>query len=230
ILRLQLLSLGNSRQSIYFRSVCGAVASGMITSLCRRLPRIISLVRLVTNLADVVYCFQKNTFGKEKRSMKVRVVVLLNCLLALGLVGTLHAQDTARRTRELVAALDKTKSKSKEKKGIKVEVYVAVQNEAVVKADPAAYSGTYTAEDGMHRIELTVSADGSATGNGYDDQEEGKRVNYILRGARIDGALLTGTKVYSNGAIEKLEAVFTNRKVRSGENEKNATETAAAFG
>lgn len=162
--------------------------------------------------------------------MKTKGIIVAGCFLALGLVGTIKAQDTGRRAQELVAALDKTKVKSKEKRGFKVEVYVDVKNEAVIKPTVSDYSGTYTDENDMHRLLLNVANDGRALGSGYDDQDEGKRQNFTLQDARIEGALITGTKAYANGSTQKFEAVFTNRRVRAGETEKNATETEAAFG
>jgi len=140
------------------------------------------------------------------------------------------AQDTGRRTQELVAALDKTKQKSKEKRGIKIEVYVDIKNEAVIKADPSDYSGRYADELNMHKLDLTVTADGRATGTGSDYSDEGRSGSFPLRDARIDGALLTATKVYYDGSTQKLEAVFAKRTVRSGENEKNATSAGSEFG
>jgi hypothetical protein len=176
-------------------------------------------------------CFDFRTrLTTGDRDMKFTGIVIISCILALGLIGTVHAQDTGKRTDELVAALDKTKSKSKEKRGLKIEVYVDVKNEAVAKQNVADYSGTYTDENDMHRLLLNVSSDGRVLGSGYDDEEEGKRQSFTLRDARIDGALLTATKIYANGSTEKLEAVFANRRVRSGTNEKSATETEAAFG
>jgi hypothetical protein len=160
----------------------------------------------------------------------LRSTVVLICLFIVGSVCSVTAQDTSSRTRELVAALDKTKSKSKEKRGIKIEVYVDVKNSAVVKTNPAEYSGSYTDESGMNKLSLGVSADGSVTGTGSDAEEEGQARNYTLRDAHINGALLTATKIYADGHTEKLEAVFTNRTVRSGENEKNARVTEEGFG
>ena len=41
-----------------------------------------------------------------------------------------YAQDSSARTRELTAALDKTKYKKKEKANVTVEVYIDIKNEA----------------------------------------------------------------------------------------------------
>jgi hypothetical protein len=63
-----------------------------------------------------------------------------------------------QRTKELVSSLDKTKYKKKEKKDIKVEIYVDVRNEAIVKDNPAEYSGLYVSDESGYRLELRVAA------------------------------------------------------------------------
>ena len=150
--------------------------------------------------------------------MKLRHLIVAGSLLSVGLIGAVHAQDTGRRAQELVAALDKNKYKSKEKKGIKVEVYVDIKNEAVVKSDPSEYSGTYADEMGLDRLELRVSADGRVDGKGVESESEQKPLQYTLRDARVDGALLSGTRVFADGRTDKFEAVFVNQTRKSGTN------------
>ena len=43
-----------------------------------------------------------------------------------------YAQDSGQKTRELVAALDKTKYKKKEKANVSIETYLDIKNEAAV--------------------------------------------------------------------------------------------------
>lgn len=160
---------------------------------------------------------------------KVISILAVCFVLCTGLARVAHAQDAQQRTRDLVAALDKTKYKKKEKKGFKVEVYVDIKNEPVVRSDPAGYSGLYQDEDSTYRLDLHVTRDGTAEGSGHDDIE-GKRVNFTLQSARVDGALLSGTKVYEDHATQPFEALFSNRTVRTGSNPDSITDRETAFG
>ena len=156
-----------------------------------------------------------------------RILVLALVLVFCGaLVGSIYAQ--ADRTQELVAALDKTKYKKKEKRDIKIEIYVNVKNEAVVKKNAAEYSGIYGDQNAGSRLTLKVASDGSAEGSGYDG-DKGK-LNYTLKNARVNGAMLTATKVFDNGETKKLEAVFVNRTVSSGTNADTITSHETAYG
>jgi hypothetical protein len=133
------------------------------------------------------------------------------------LCDTVSAQNAQARTDSLIAALAKTKYKKKEKRNVSIEVYIDIQSEAVLKASPQEYSGVYQTEG--YRLELRVGADGKAEGNGFDSPfVSGQNVNFKLKDARVEGALLTATKVFDNGETEKLEAVFNNRTVTTGKN------------
>jgi hypothetical protein len=116
------------------------------------------------------------------------------------------------RTQAIVASFDKAKHEVKEKRGVRMEKYKKVQNEAVVKSNPADYSGTYEADMGFS-IHLKVDRNGNVEGEGYEPLSMDSRVmrRFTLRNARIDGALLTGRKVYAGGASDPLEGVFINR-------------------
>jgi hypothetical protein len=136
-----------------------------------------------------------------------------------------YAQDSGQKTSELVAALDKTKYKKKEKANVSIETYVDIRNEAAVR-DPVDYGGDYESEDSGWSLSLHVEWGGMVTGSGFDaiDGETNRRRSFVLKDATIKGALLAGTKFYENGEQRKLEAVFVNRTVASG---KNANEIAS---
>ena len=139
------------------------------------------------------------------------------------------AQENTQKTNEIVAALDKTKYKKKEKKNVSVEIYVDVKNASAIKNSPADYAGTYSADG--YRLDLRVAKSGEVEGGGFDSlAEDGKAVKFTLRNARIDGALLTATKVYENGEIRKFDAVFVTRTEKSGRNENSIDATATRFG
>jgi len=163
----------------------------------------------------------------------LRALLIVAFGFCVGLANDAHAQDATKKTQDLVAALDKTKYKKKEKKDIKIEIYIDVKNEAVVKRDPAEYSGLYESSESGYGLEIRVAHDGSVTGSGYDSSmtgDDSKRVDFTLKDARVEGALLTATKLYNNGQTEKLEAVFTIRSVSHGTNPSNIEGTDSSFG
>jgi len=153
--------------------------------------------------------------------------ISLAAALALFVVVSrdVYAQDSGQKTRELVAALDKTKYKKKEKANISIETYSDIKNEAAVR-DPVDYGGNYESEDSGYSLSLRVERGGMVTGNGFDaiNGETNRRRSFVLKDATINGALLAGTKFYENGEQRKFEAVFVNRTVASG---KNANEIAS---
>ena len=63
-----------------------------------------------------------------------RIFILTVVLvLSIGLSDTIFAQDGEQKTRDLIAALGKTKHKKKEKKNVSFELYVDIKSEAVIK-------------------------------------------------------------------------------------------------
>ncbi len=143
--------------------------------------------------------------------------IILTAVLFVGLCAVASdaaAQtDAGQRARELAAIFSKSRHEVKEKRGVRVEKFKEVRSEPAVR--PAAdYSGEYVAtveED--YTLSLKVSADGSVEGIGYEPAPGGAGA-FTLRGARVSGALLTGTKVYADGSTEKIEGVFINRAER----------------
>ena len=158
-----------------------------------------------------------------------RIVAVIAVAIFVSSFGQALAQDSAQRTRDLVASLDKTKYKKKEKANISIEVFVDIKNEAVTKNDRSEYSGTY--ETDGYKLDLRVATDGSTTGSGFDSFANGdKPANFTLKNAKIEGALLTATKVYDNGKEQPLEAVFVNRNARAGSNPKVVSVDVTQFG
>ena len=146
---------------------------------------------------------------------------------------SIFAQNAEQKTADLIAALGKTKYKNKEKKNFSFESYIDVKSEAVVKNNIQDYSGVYQSPEANCRLELRVSSDGKVEGSGYDFDFDGSRKqNFTLKDARIEGALLTATKVFADGRTKKLEAVFNNRTVTEGKNpnEINSRQTKYGLG
>jgi len=156
---------------------------------------------------------------KGEKFMSRIIILIVVLVLSIGLSDTIFAQDAEQKTQNLIDALGKTKYKKKEKKNISFELYIDIKSEAVVKNNVRDYAGVYESSATDYRIELRVSADGKVEGNGYDfDLNGSQKQNFTLKDARIEGALLTATKVFADGATEKLEAVFNNRTVVQGKN------------
>jgi len=123
------------------------------------------------------------------------------------------ASGVQSRTQAIVASFNKSKHEIKVRRGVRREKYKKVENEAVVKSDPADYSGTYEVPDMGLSLQLHVDSNGHVEGTGYEPVSPDARVSrrFTLRNARIEGALLTARKVYAGGASDPLEGVFINR-------------------
>jgi len=121
------------------------------------------------------------------------------------------ATEAQSRTRTIVASFSKFKSVSKERRGVKKEKYLKVQSEAAVKTNPAEYSGVYEVPGMAFALNLAVDRNGVVTGTGYEPLTESVRRTFTLRDGRIQGALLTATKVYAGGESGRLEGAFMNR-------------------
>ena len=138
---------------------------------------------------------------------------------------TAAATSPQNRAQAIAASFSKSKHVVKEKRGVRKEKYRDVKSVPVVRADPATYSGTYEDRDLGLSLQLTARSDGSVEGTGYDplDGESGIKQRFTLRNARIDGALLTGAKVYANGSQEQFEGVFINRTSRDNPDDAGTT-------
>ncbi|HEX8369705.1 MAG TPA: hypothetical protein VF604_14260 [Pyrinomonadaceae bacterium] len=159
--------------------------------------------------------------------------LFLIIFLIVGLFSTCEtfAQTSGaqQKTQEIAASLDKTKYKHKVKKNFEFERYIDVKNEAVVK-NVAEYAGVYQSPDANHRIELRTGG-GKIEGSGYEtDFENSARVNFTLKDARIEGALLTANRVYADGTTKRLEAVFVNRTIVEGANPNKIESRETRFG
>ena len=161
-----------------------------------------------------------------------RILTLLITLFVVGLSTDVQAQDASPQAQALATALDKNKYKKKEKRDIKIEIYIDIKNTPVVKPNAVDYSGTYETEYD-YRLDLKVASDGSAEGSGYDAirvGEDSAKKKFTLKGARVEGALLTATKAFENGETEKFEAVFAERTILSGKNADSIATRDVSFG
>lgn len=153
----------------------------------------------------------------------VAVIFFILSLLPANVLG--QDQSAQQRTQEIVAEFNKTKHKVKEKKGFRVEVFVEIRSEAAIKR-AEDYAGVYRMDGNGPSLELRVSVNGAVEGKGEDT--EGR--TFTLNNGKIEGALLTATKTYTNGGSEKFEGVFINRTIRSGKSPADAVDNGTAFG
>lgn len=135
------------------------------------------------------------------------VILLLGACAAVVISQQLSSQTKAG---EIAAAFTKNKNAVKEKYGVRKEKYKDVRSEPAVKSNIGDYSGVYQVSELGYVISIQVGSDGRIQGNGSDNGRA-----FILENAKIEAALLTGTKVYSDGAREKFEGGFLNRTDRN---------------
>lgn len=144
-----------------------------------------------------------------------RVRIGLAALIAVGVVGGIAGaqESTAQRTQVIVASFNKSKHAVKAKNGARVEKYKEIRSVPAILRNARDYSGSYEAEGLGLNLELRVDEKGNVSGSGYEAIDPDQRVfrRFTLRNTRLDGALLTGTKVYERGGTERFEGVFINR-------------------
>ena len=161
--------------------------------------------------------------------------ILISSALAMAICATASvasAQNVGGRAEDLVAQLDKTKHKVKDKRGTHVESFMEIRNEAAT-VRPADLTGHYVSPDASDiYMDLKVSSEGTAAASGIGFENEGVnsvRVSYTFKG-HIEGSLLTGTRTMENGRSAPFEAVFVNRTTREGTTQSDAKVTYHGFG
>ncbi len=120
---------------------------------------------------------------------------------------------TGARARAMAQSFNKSKHVVKQKHGISRDKYKDVRSEPVIESNPQNYWGTYEVPDFGLFLHLRVDSNGSAAATGEETDVWGSGVTrrFTLANAKVEGALLTGTKVYADGRSESLEGVFINR-------------------
>lgn len=148
------------------------------------------------------------------------VVLLAGLCLCVSDAATRQGSQAERRAAELAAIFSKSKHEVREKKGRRVEKFKEVKSEPAV-LDAAAYAGEYVTGEGCG-VTVRFAAGGALDVGGCEPGEGGNRW-FTLKDARLEGALLTGTKVYADGAIEKFEGLFINRTDRDSPTDAGTT-------
>ena len=145
------------------------------------------------------------------------VKIGLSALMTFALIDTRDAvaqtSSVQARTQAIVASFNKSKHVVKEKRGVRFEKYKEVRSTAAIKANTRDYAGLYEAEGMGLSLDLKVDGSGNVSANGYEHVDMDVPVwrGFTVRNARIQGALLTGTKVYANGTTEPFEGAFIYR-------------------
>lgn len=148
--------------------------------------------------------------------MRTFVVIVLLVVCVVGVFAQQLSSQT--KVQEIAAAFTKNKHGAKEKYGVRREKYKDVRSEPAVKSNIRDYSGVYEAQDLGFVINVQVGSDGRIEANGSDKSRE-----FRLENAKIEGALLSASKVYQDGAREKFEGVFLNRTDRNSPTDPGVT-------
>lgn len=143
----------------------------------------------------------------------MRAFVMVTFLLAGS--GTVGSQSLASQSRahEIAAAFTKHKYVVKESHGVRREKYKDVRSEPTVRPNVRDFAGAYEVAELGYELTVQIGDDGTVRASGSDGDAESRR--FELEDAKIQGALLTGTKVYHNGTSERFEAVFLTRTDRA---------------
>lgn len=143
----------------------------------------------------------------------MRAFVAIALFVACAVSVASQQVPSQSRAQAIAQAFNKQKHVVKVKLGVSREKFKDVRCEPVVKQTAADYAGTYEMEDLGFVINLQVGSDGRIQASGYEQGEQQSRT-FRLENAKIDGALLTASKVYQDGRTEKFEGAFMNRTVR----------------
>jgi hypothetical protein len=155
--------------------------------------------------------------------MRKRLAIAV--LLGLSLIPSFTRSNSVaqglgaqRRTQEIVSSFNKSKHVVKERHGIRVEKFKEIRSEPEIRKSAADYAGAYEADNG-YAFNIRVGADGRVEADGTEPAPRRESQRFTLTNAKLEGALLTGTKVYEDGTTEKFEGVFINRTERDSPTE-----------
>jgi hypothetical protein len=149
----------------------------------------------------------------------MRSFVVITLLVVVAVNAPSQQSSSQTRTQQIAVSFNKQKHVVKEKNGVRTEKYKDVRSESVVKPNIRDYQGVYEVSDFGYVINIQVGSDGMVQANGYEKTSR----TFRLENARIEGALLTGTKVYQDGTKQKFEGVFMNRTERNSPTDTGVT-------
>jgi len=133
--------------------------------------------------------------------------------------GNIFAQTPAQTRAQAIAAdFSKNKHVVKEKYGVRTEKFKDVRSEAVVRQNVRDYAGVYEVADLGFVINIQAASDGRLEMNGFENNQQVRFEN-----VRVEGALLTASRIHQNGSTEKFEGVFLNRTERNSPSDAGIT-------
>jgi hypothetical protein len=116
------------------------------------------------------------------------------------------------RAEQIATSFTKFKHAAKAKHGVRVEKYKDIRSEPTARQNLIEYSGVYEVADLGYTLSVQVANDGTARAHGAEGGPDSR--SFELENAKIDGAVLTGTKVYRDGRTEPFEGAFLTRTER----------------
>ena len=160
------------------------------------------------------------------RSHRLALTIAALMVPVLAPAQSIPASSADTRARVIAASFNKSKHVSKEKRGVRKEKWLEITSKPAVNANPAAYSGTYQVEGIGFSLNLRVAPNGTVQGAGYDliDSDSNVKRAFTLTNARVQGALITGTRTYTNGGSQKFEGVFIDRTTKTSPTDPGHTE------
>lgn len=164
-----------------------------------------------TNPAAWVSTIAEHPAGNRVERITVRTLALVTLLAATPGIVASQEITAPSRAQDVAAAFSKHKHLVKEKRGVRREQYVDVRSEPLVAHTSAEYSGVYQVVGLGDVIHLQIGSDGTIQAAGHDSEPSR---SFVLANARIEGAVLTATKVFRDGAAEPFEGVFMTRTER----------------
>ena len=141
----------------------------------------------------------------------MRTLALVTLVAATPVIAASQGVPSSSRAQDVAAVFNKHKHVVKEKGGVRREVYADVRSEPFVAHTIAEYSGVYHVEGLGDVIHLQIGSDETMQAEGHDSEPSR---SFVLENARIEGAVLTATKVYRDGHAEPFEGVFMTRTER----------------
>jgi hypothetical protein len=151
--------------------------------------------------------------------MRILLVIALFVVCSVNVFSQQSSTET--KTQTIAAAFNKHKNVVKEKHGVRTEKYKGVRSEPVVKLNIGDYSGAYEVAELGHFIDIHVGSDGRVQASGHEKVPQAR--TFTLENVRIEGALLTASRVYQDGTTEAFEGVFLKRTDRTGPTDAGVT-------
>ena len=145
--------------------------------------------------------------------MRIFVAIALFVACAVSVVS--QQQSSQSRAEMIATAFNKQKHVIKAKLGVTREKFKDVRNEPLVRQNAQEYAGAYEVQGLGYVLQLQVRSDGRIEAKGYDSggNGQGSPRAFSLQNAKIEGALLTATKVYQNEMTEPFTGAFLQRTV-----------------